>query len=188
MQGIRGKAAAIAAIVLFVGMIAGGYFALRGAVRKARRYADNYAAELSKDYAVQQEVTVMEFKRYFGEEVGKLKEYGIRAGRVENVINVRYEVRDTLRWRDTLVYVYDTVRKLEAAPFSVRGGCWEVCGEVRGDTLEVASVDIADDITVALYRERRKCLFERRRVRAIAISECSGDTVAVTRNLKIRRR
>lgn len=187
-QKLTKAAVAIIAAFLIIGLTVGGIAAYRHVKKELRRVADNYAAEIAGDYSRQQELTVREFKQYFGREVSQLKEYGIKAGRVENVVEVRYIVKDTTRWRDTLVYVYDTVRNVTAAPFDIKGGCWEVSGQVRGDTLEVASVSMADDITVALYREKRKCLFERTRVRAIAISRCSGDTVAVTRNLKIRRR
>ena len=176
------------AAILIIGLVVGGIAAYRHVKRELKRAADNYAAEITKDYSRQQELTVREFKEYFSKEVATLKEYGIKAGRVENVIKVTYLVRDTLRYRDTLVYVYDTVRSRSTAPFDVNGGCWEVCGEVYGDTLEIHGVDFQDHVTVALYRERHKCLFERTKVRAIAISECKGDTLSVVRNLKIRRR
>ena len=58
---------------------------------------------------------------------------------------------------------------------------------IVGDTLEIASVDNYDNILVALYREKRKCLFEKQRARAIAISACTGDTLSVMRNIKIER-
>ena len=152
-----------------------------------RRLKANYAAEVAGDRSRQQDIDVRDLKEYFTREVAALKEHGIPARNVEHIVEVEYVYRDTVRWRDTLIYIYDTVKAGRRADFRVSAGCWEVAGEIVGDTLEIADIAVRDSVMVALYRERRKCLFQRQRVRAIALSACTGDTLAVRRNLKITR-
>lgn len=157
----------------------------RGA--EMRRVKANYEAELSGDRSRQQTVDVSELKEYFSSEVEKLKENGIPVRNVENIVEVEYRYIDTVRYRDTLIYIYDTIRATRRADFQVQARCYTIGGEIVGDTLEVSSMALYDSILMALYKEKRKCLFEKRKVKAIAIGSCSGDTLAVIRNLKIER-
>lgn len=152
-----------------------------------RQVKANYEAEILGLRDVQQTIGIRDLKEYFSSEVAQLKEHGIPARNVEHIIEVEYIYRDTTRYRDTLIYVYDTVRAARRADFCVSAGCFDIDGQIIGDTIEIASVTNFDNILVALYREKRKCLFERQRVRAIAISSCTGDTLSVIRNIKIER-
>lgn len=155
--------------------------------REIRRLKDNFDTEISGRKDVQQTITPNELKKYFQEELDKLKEYGIKAKNVENIINVSYLYRDTLLYKDTLVYVYDTITEARYAPFSFDSKCWSISGFVKEDTVGVDNVVFNDDILISLYKEKRKCLFERRKVKAIAISDCTGDTLRILRNLKIEK-
>lgn len=150
-----------------------------------RRIKDNYEAEVRRDMARQQTIDVAELKKYFADEVETLKKFGIKPRNVENIVEVAYVYRDTTVYRDTLIYIYDTVRSAKTADFCVQTGCFNIDGQIVGDTLEIRDIAAYDEITVALYREKRKCLFERQKVKAIAISGCSGDTLAVLRNLNV---
>lgn len=152
-----------------------------------RRIKENYEAEVRRDLARQQTVDVRELKEYFAKEVEILKANGIKPRNVENIIEVSYILKDSTRYRDTLVYVYDTIRNARKADFCVVADCYSIDGRITDDTLEIYGLTAYDDILVALYREKRKCLFEKQRVKAIAISACSGDTLAILRNLKIER-
>jgi len=67
----------------------------------------------------------------------------------------------------------------------INGECYSISGQIVGDTLEVWRHQSNDELLVSLYKEKRKCLFAKRRVKAIAISACKGDTLAILRNLKI---
>lgn len=160
---------------------------LKRSAAEARRVKSDYAAEVMREYDVQQQVTRKELKEYFAGELAKLKEYGIRPGQVESIVKFEYHYIDSVRYRDTLVWVFDTIKDVRCSPFDVMAECYTVSGEIVGDTLEISRVSVHDDILVSLYRERRKCLFARRRVKAIAVSGCSGDTLSITRNLKVGR-
>lgn len=152
-----------------------------------RRIKENYDTEMRKDFARQQTVDVAELKEYFSNEVEKLKQHGIRPKDVENIINVSYIYRDTTIYRDTLVYVYDTVKNANRADFSVQADCYDIGGQIIGDTLEISRFSLQDDLLISLYKEKRKCLFAKRRVKAIAISGCTGDTLTIKRNLLIQK-
>jgi hypothetical protein len=155
--------------------------------KEIARLRENFITEVNGERDVQQTITKDELKKLFSEEVEKLKEYGIKPRQVENVINVEYHYIDTLRYRDTLVWVYDTSKKSICTPFSVSAECYTIDGEIVGDTLEITRHTSNDEILVSLYKEKRKCIFSKRRVKAIAISACKGDTLSVIRNLKIGR-
>lgn len=178
------KAVAVIAMVVAIVWLS---VSLHRKGKDLRRIKDNYEAEITGDRSRQQTIDVRDLKEYFTREVTALKEHGIPARNVEHIVEVEYVYRDTVRWRDTLIYIYDTVKAERRADFRVSAGCWEVAGEIVGDTLEIADMAVRDSVMVALYRERRKCLFQRQRVRAIALSACTGDTLAVRRNLKISR-
>lgn len=174
-------AVVMAAVVVVLAVL------LKRSVSEARRVKSDYAAEVMMEYSVQQQVTRKELKEYFAGELAKLKEYGIRPGQVENIVTFEYHYIDSVRYRDTLVWVFDTIKDVRCAPFDIVAGCCSIGGEIVGDTLEIGWITYDDDIIVSLYRERRKCLFARRRVKAIAVSGCSGDTLSITRNLKVMR-
>lgn len=152
-----------------------------------RRLKENYEAEVRRDMARQQTVDVQELKDYFAKEVEILKANGIKPKNVENIIEVSYIVRDSTRYRDTLIYVYDTVRNAHKADFCVETPCYSIDGQIIDDTLEIYCFAAYDEILVALYKEKRKCLFGKQKVKAVAISGCSGDTLAILRNLKIEK-
>lgn len=177
---IAAAAAAAAAIVIMA-------VCLKRQGDEMRRVKFNYEAEVRRDMARQQTIDVQELKEYFAREVEILKEHGIKPKNVENIIEVSYIMRDSTRYRDTLVYVYDTARDMRSADFCVTADCYSVDGRVYDDTLEIYGLTAYDEILVALYREKRKCLFEKQKVKAVAISGCTGDTLAILRNLKIER-
>lgn len=159
---------------------------LHNANKEKNRVQDNWEAAVS-DRSRQQTIDVGELKEYFHDEVETLKKFGIKPRNVDNIVEVSYVYRDTTIYRDTLIYIYDTVREVRTADFCVEADCYAVDGCIIGDTLEIHNMTTRDEILMSLYREKRKCLFERQRVKAIAISGCSGDTLAIIRNLKIER-
>lgn len=176
----------IAAAILMVTAIIILSVSLHKANKEKRRVQDNWEAAVS-DRSRQQTIDVGELKEYFKKEVEMLKEFGIRPRDMEHIVEVSYVYRDTTVYRDTLIYVYDTVRETKLADFCVETKCFNVDGRIIGDTLEIYDIAMADEILVALYKEKRKCLFDKRRIKAIAISACSGDTLAILRNLKVER-
>jgi flagellar basal body-associated protein FliL len=177
----------VVVVVLMVAAIVIMAICLKRQGAEKRRLKENYDIELSKDHSQQQTVDVQELKDYFSKEVATLKEHGIKPRDVENIIEVTYYVRDTTIYRDTLVYIYDTIRNAHRACFCVETDCFNIDGQIVGDTLEIRDIKSYDDILVALYKEKPKCLFGKRRVKAIAISGCTGDTLAIKRNLIIEK-
>ena len=180
------KALIIGAIgLLFVGGIA----ALCGVIihqkKELKRVKANYEALVQGENDVQQQITKAEFKEYFSEQAALIKEYGVKAGQVQNFIEVKYVIKDSTRVKDTLVYVYDTINDTKKSDFHLEGKCWSLDGTVSDNTIEAYNYESNDKLSVALYKEKRKCLFAKRRVKAIAVSECKGDTLAILRNLKI---
>lgn len=155
--------------------------------RELGRMRNDFDVEITGRKDIQQTITPKELKRYFSDEIAKLKEYGVLAKNIENIVNVSYVYRDTMLYRDTLVYVYDTVRNVVEAPFNIETGCWNVSGVVTDKSITVDGFEMRDSILISLYKEKRKCLFERRKVKAVAISSCKGDTLTILRNLKIER-
>ena len=186
MSGIWKLLIKIVDVILMAAAIVILSVCLHKANNEKRRVQGNWEAAVS-DRSRQQTIDVGELKEYFHEEVEMLKHFGIRPRDVEHIVEVSYVYRDTTVYRDTLIYVYDTVREERTADFCVETKCFNVDGRVTGDTLEIYDIAMTDEILVALYKEKRKCLFDRRRVKAVAASACSGDTLAILRNLKIER-
>lgn len=153
--------------------------------KEIKRLRENFNIEVIGEHNVQQNVTKKELKELFKEELAELKKYGVKPGQIENIINVEYRYIDTMRYRDTLVWVYDTVIRAHRTPFEIDGDCYSISGEIYADTLVIGCYQSNDEILLSLYKEKRKCLFEKRKVRAIAVSACKGDTLAILRNLKV---
>lgn len=179
--------AKIAAVVLMIAAIVIMAVCLKKQGAEKRRLKENLDIELKKDKSYQQTIDVGELKEYFHKEVETLKEYGIRPKDVQSIVEVTYFYHDTTVYRDTLVYIYDTIRSAKTADFCVETDCFNIDGQIIGDTLEIRDIKSYDEIMVALYKEKRKCLFDKRRVKAIAVSGCSGDTLTIKRNLLIER-
>lgn len=184
MKKILIKIAVIAAIAAALIAMAA---TIRSQIAQTRRLKETCDALLRQDNSFQLEITKNELKKYFADEVAKLKEYGIKPGQIENIVNVEYHYIDSVRYRDTLVWVYDTLKNDRYAAFDIKTECYSINGEINADTLEICGFEYDDKILVSLYKEKRKCLFEKRKVKAIAISECRGDTLTILRNLKIQK-
>lgn len=142
--------------------------------KEIKRIKENYEIIVNNNEARQQSITLSELKDYFSEEVNTLKEYNIRPKDVQNIIEYHYVFIDSIVYRDTLVYIYDTVRNVSTSEFCVNGNNWTVAGKIICDTIEIENVEINDDFIVTLYKERKKCIFDKRRISAIVVSKYSG--------------
>lgn len=177
----------VVVVVLMIAAIIIMAVCLKKQGTEKRRLKENLDIELKKDKSYQQTIDANELKEYFHKEVETLKEFGIRPKDVQSIVEVTYFYHDTTVYRDTLVYIYDTIKSAKTADFCVETDCFNIDGQIIGDTLEIYDIKSYDEIMVALYKEKRKCLFDKRRVKAIAVSGCSGDTIAIKRNLLIER-
>lgn len=172
-------------LILLTAVVVLSYFLIRQ-IRETNRLHSNYTTELIGDHSTQQTITKAELKKYFADLNTKLKQYGIKAGQVQNVINIQYHYIDTLIPRDTLIYVYDTISHLPVADFDIQSKCHRITGCISNNTIEIDRIETTDSILISLYREKR-CLFNHR-IKVIAISSCKGDTLQILRNLKIQRK
>lgn len=77
--------------------------------------------------------------------------------------------------RDTLIYVYDTIRQDYYTDFDVSSACIRVVENICNNIIEIENVETTDSILLSLYREK-KCLFNHR-IKAIAVLGCKGDTL-----------
>lgn len=179
--------AKIASVVLMVAAIVIMAICLKKQGDEKNRLKENFDIEVKKEVSKQQKITVGELKEYFHKEVETLKEYGIKPKDVEQIVEISYFYHDTTVYRDTLIYIYDTIRSAKTADFCVETDCFNIDGQIIGDTLEIRDIKSYDEILIALYKEKKKCLFDKRRVKAIAISGCTGDTLAIKRNLLIEK-
>jgi len=173
-------------IAVLLGIVVALSCILHSQIKETNRLKTNLMAEYTDNHSIQQTITPAEFKKYFADLNTKLKQYGIKAGQVQNIINIKYHFIDTLIPRDTLIYVYDTIGHDYYAEFDIRSNCTRVIGNVCDNIIEIESVENYDSILISLYREKN-CLFNHR-IKAIAISQCKGDTLQILRNLKVERK
>jgi hypothetical protein len=90
-----------------------------------------------------------------------------------------------LNYKDTLIEYYDTSFIVTFSDFDIKTDCHRVIGYILSDTLAIQSIETTDKLLISLYKEKMKCLFKKRGIKAIAISECKNDTLQVLRNLKV---
>lgn len=154
--------------------------------KEKQRAKNNYEAIL-EDRAQQQELTLKELKQFYSEELDKLKQLGVKPSSVEHLVEISYNVIDTLVYRDTLIKVYDTVLMSDVFKFEVETNCNLISGYIQDDTINIDKIISQDSLLVALYQSKR-CLFPKyRRYRAIVYSSCKGDTLQVVNNIKVKR-
>ena len=150
----------------------------------AERNEDNYTAVV-QNRALQQKLTVSEFKEYYPELAKTAKEYGIKPKNLEHVIEAKYSYKDTLIAKDTLIYVYDTVKQDFKADFRYTDSCFTVAGTVyKNGYIEITDKGCQDNITTMLFKTR-KCIFKKWKYKAVVVSKCTGDTLEVKNNIKI---
>lgn len=175
------------ALCILLAAVVGLSLLLTKAKKENKRLSNNLEIELKRELNTQQTITTSEFKQYFSEDVETLKEHDIKPSQVENIIKVSYTYKDTLFSRDTLIYIYDTIRKTNIAGFEIATNCHVVSGCVVENNIEINGIETSDTLLISLYKEKRKCLFKAQKIKAIAISKCSGDTLEILRNLKVQK-
>jgi hypothetical protein len=174
-------------IMVLIGIIIAMGAMLRHYIAESRIAKRNLEIELRGEYERQQELTVKQLKEGFKEELETLKEHGVRAKDVGYIVKARYNYIDSVRVRDTLVWAYDTIRDDMVASFDVRHGCDRITGTLYYDTITIETIERDDEIMVTLYKEKRKCMFKAREYKAICTSKCTGETMGILRNIKVRR-
>lgn len=156
--------------------------------KEIQRVKDNLEIQLREDFSKEQEITKAELKKYYEGVLDSVKKVaGVKPKQIEHIVQVRYNYIDSTVYKDSMVTVYDTIRNVGVKQFSITSQCNYVEGKVIGDSIFIDKLEYNDNITMVLYKEkRRKCL--RKTYRACAISSCKNDTIAVSNNLHVVKR
>ena len=173
----------IAVLLLAVGILTA---VLISVSKEKNRISENFKVEVTGQMSELQTLTKQELKKYHSDITSELKKFGIKAGQVTNIVNVKYNYRDTLIKKDTLIYVYDTISNISIADFHINDNCVSISGCVQNSNIYVTDYSHNDSLLIALYK-KRKCIFKKPIYRAIAISSCSGDTLQILNNIKIQK-
>ena len=173
----------IAVLLLVIGILT---VVLISVSKEKNRISENFKVEVTGQMSELQTLTKQELKKYHSDITRELKTFGIKAGQVTNIVNVKYNYRDTLIKKDTLIYVYDTIKHISTADFKISDKCFSIAGRVENSNIYITDYSHTDSILIALYK-KRKCLFQKPIYRAIAISSCSGDTLQILNNIKIQK-
>lgn len=147
---------------------------------------DNYA---TGNHSGQVTLNLGEFKKYY-EALAKLaKDYDIKPRQIEYVYQIVPEYRDCVRTvrNDSIVYLPDST---EVRYFTIDQPCYSIWAVSYPDSGS-AQLFKTDTLTIIPYWYRKGCWVIRwlkpKFYDIIAHSACSGDTVAVIRNIKIKK-
>ncbi len=116
---------------------------------------------------------------------GKLDTMGIKVRNVTNIIENTYHIKDTTITHNTFIHDQLTDRNY----FNVDAGCFHISGYVTPDSIITQSKELNDKLTTFLYKDfRHRFWFIKwsKFYTAKTWSDCKHDTIAVTRNIKIR--
>jgi len=152
----------------------------------------NFEIELNNIRERQQQLTGKELKTFHKDITDTLQNYGIKPKQVENIVKISYRYKDSvipkyeLIFRDTIIKLFDTSKIVFATDINVATKCNIIKGNIIDNVLTINSIETTDTLLISLYKEKRKCLFRKRGIKAIAISQCKGDTLTILNNLKIK--
>lgn len=181
----------VVAIILILSAISAvSIWLLISTAKELKRERSNFYIEAQQTLDKQQEITKREFKVLFQNEMEQLKEHGVKPGQVQNIVKLQYYFKDTLIKKDTLITVYDTIKKDSIMPFNLNSNCTNIAGYVQNRNIYIDSVKSLDTILLSLYKEKCtfKNLFKKKGIKAIALSSCKQDTLVILRNLKVKKR
>lgn len=158
---------------------------LIGTMRNNKIAKINYEA-LKKDNALQQELTRSELKKYYENELNTLKDLGVKNRQVERIVETSYNYVDSTIYHDSLIFVFDTIVESPLARFEIDAKCNTISGYVVDNILTVDNIENHDTLLMCLYKQKKKCIFERRKYRALVYSGCTGDTMQVFTNIFVK--
>ncbi|MDL2297294.1 hypothetical protein LJC37_04995 [Bacteroidales bacterium OttesenSCG-928-E04] len=174
-------------LVLFVfAGIASVFFVLyQVEKRNSQRLSENMDIAMKNEGDRVRTLTVKELKTYYEDIVDDLKKNDISPKQAMHIIQTEYLVKDTTVYRDTLIYVRDTVENIMKAPFCFESDCFAISGTVySNDFVEINEHVYRDTVTAVVFKEKG-CLFKKPVYRAKVISSCTGDTLQVLHNIQV---
>lgn len=152
--------------------------------KEKARLSNNYEAIIT-DKAQQQELTIRELKKYYSDEIDKLKAQGVKPNQIQHLVEIEYNVIDTTIYHDSLIKIYDTIRHDYVSYFSIQAQCNQIDGNIVNDTITITKIASNDSLLLALYQTKKCIVPKYRRYRAICLSACKGDTLSIINNIKI---
>lgn len=162
-------------------------FKLYRSEREDRIRYNNNMISLIESKNRQQILTVNELKRLYPKYDSLAKELKIKTKFITNVIETRYNFRDTL--------VTSTLIKRDSLSeksfFNLKEKCYNLSGYIKSDSISFTKKEFNDNITTFLYKDWEKKylwgLLKFRPYYNIKVwSECMNDTISVQNNIKIK--
>ena len=158
----------IAVVIIGIGVLANYY------KNESNRYKNNYNAMFDRE--IEQRLTVSELKQKYSDIVDTLNIYKIKPKSIERIIQTKYEYRDTIAYKDSLIFEYDTVLLASKADFNFIDRCFSISGYVIDSTITITDKKYTDSITVVLHW-KRKWFFGRKTYQAAVISNCGENQI-----------
>ena len=157
--------------------------------KEIQRVKNNLEIQLREDFSKEQEITKQELKKYYEGLLDSIKDVaGVKPKQIEHIVQVHYNYIDSTVYVDSMIYIYDTIHNIGIHEFAFATMCNYIEGKVIGDSITLTKLEYTDDISIVLYREKKKCLFKPKSYRACAISSCRNDTIAISNNLHVVKR
>lgn len=162
-------------------------FKLYKSEREDRIRYNNNMISLIEDKNRQQILTVNELKRLYPKYDSLAKELKIKTKHITNVIETRYDFKDTL--------ITSTIIKKDSLSeksfFNLKEKCYNLSGYIKSDSISFTKKEFNDNITTFLYKDWEKKylwgLLKFRPYYNIKVwSECMNDTIGVQNNIKIK--
>jgi len=189
MLTLKNKILIVLTIVLALSFMAiYGLFRLYSFEKSEReRFNNNYVSVLT-DNARQQELTVKELKSLYPKYDSLASELKIKTKFITNIIDTRYNFRDTLLTSSILKK--DSVS--EKSFFNLTEKCYSLSGYIKKDSITFNKKEFKDNLTTFIYKDyEHKYIWGLIKTgpffSAKVYSECMKDTVGVTNNIKIKK-
>jgi hypothetical protein len=152
-----------------------------------KRFSENVNS-LILDRARQQEYTVKELKALYPRFDSLANKINIKTKNVTNIVETIYNYRDTTIKSTTLKV--DTLKG--NLSFKLDEKCYTFSGFVKKDSIFFTKTTFKDSLTTFIYKDwDKKYFFKLIKLkpfyRAAVYSQCVGDTITVTNNIKIKK-
>lgn len=162
-------------------------FKLYKSEREDRIRYNNNMISLIEDKNRQQILTVNELKRLYPKYDSLAKELKIKTKHITNVIETRYDFKDTLI--TSTIIKKDSLS--EKSYFNLKEKCYNLSGYIKSDSISFTKKEFNDKLTTFLYKDWEKKylwgLIKLRPYYNIKVwSECMRDTIGVENNIKIK--
>lgn len=173
--------------ILVMSLIIFFLFKLYKTEREDRVRYNNNMISLIESKNRQQILTVNELKRLYPKYDSIAKELKIKTKFITNVIETRYDFKDTLI--TSTIIKKDSLS--EKSYFNLKEKCYNLSGYIKSDSISFTKKEFNDKLTTFLYKDWEKKylwgLIKLRPYYNIKVwSECMRDTIGVENNIKIK--